>query len=538
MRAHAAPKIRKGFSYIRFSTPDQLRGDSLRRQTALAQEYCAKHGLELDSELSLRDMGVSAFRGANADVGALGEFLRAVDSGLVPRGSCLLVESFDRLTRDDVLDAQHALTGIILKGVTIVVIKSGGDGEEYSEETIRAAPHKLFVMLAECMRANSESVHKSARLKAVWKEKRLKAARGEKVLTSHVPAWLRVPIVNGERCKPEVIPERAAVIRRIFDLFLRGQGKASIAKTLNRERVPTFGNGSRKTAGEWRESYVYKILRTRTVLGELTPHTEVYDKLTRKTKRVPGEPIAGYYPAIIDETTFANVQLLLEQKSDGAGTRPASHGMQSLLATLARCPACGGTMTRVQKGSVAKAGAPKLVCSSAKRALGCTYVGVNIEHVHTAIIAARDMIASAAPGTDSRLPGLLADARTKLSEKDAALNRLVDAIALELNPPAVILERIRTAQAERDALAADVERLEKQLAQTAQSLVAQRVEKLRVALSWFEVDRGDISHANAALRECFESVTVDYLTGKLVMNWRHGPPPVVLDVPALKTKGQ
>lgn len=533
----AAPASRAAFAYVRFSSLQQSGGDSLRRQTAMAAEYCTRHGLELDTSLTLRDLGVSAFRGANADVGALGEFLRAVDSGIVARGSRLLVESFDRLSRDDVLDAQHALTGIILRGVTIVVIRQGGDGEEYSEDTIRAAPHKLFIVLAECMRANSESAHKSSRLKAVWQHKRKEATTG-KVASRLVPAWLHVPTLpDGTRGKPATIPERAAIIRRIFDLFLKGRGKSAICKTLNGEGVPTFGNGARRTAGEWRESYVYKILRARTVLGEFTPHVERYDKTTRTTDRVPEKPVAGYYPRVIDETTFANAALLLEQKrgDNERGTVPAAHGTQSLLATLARCPRCDGTMTRVHKGG-AKGGVPKLVCSSAKRGTGCSYVGVNIDTVHAALVSGRDLIVRAAPGEDKRLPAQLDGARATLATREAVLRRLVEMIALEIKPPAAIVERIRRAESERDAAAADVEKLERQVAQTSSSLIAQRLQKLHVALAWHATDNSDIAGVNAAMRECFESVTVDYQTGKLVCTWRHGPPPLVLAVPGIRVK--
>ena len=34
----------KAYSYIRFSTPEQALGDSLRRQVQLAEEYARKHG--------------------------------------------------------------------------------------------------------------------------------------------------------------------------------------------------------------------------------------------------------------------------------------------------------------------------------------------------------------------------------------------------------------------------------------------------------------------------------------------------------------
>jgi DNA invertase Pin-like site-specific DNA recombinase len=49
-----------------------------------------------------RDLGVSAFRGKNADHGALKAFLDRVESGLIQPGSYLIVESLDRLSRTDI----------------------------------------------------------------------------------------------------------------------------------------------------------------------------------------------------------------------------------------------------------------------------------------------------------------------------------------------------------------------------------------------------------------------------------------------------
>lgn len=61
----------KAYSYLRFSTPEQQKGDSKRRQSTAAQEYAARHGLELDTALSFQDLGVSAFRGKNTEEGDL-----------------------------------------------------------------------------------------------------------------------------------------------------------------------------------------------------------------------------------------------------------------------------------------------------------------------------------------------------------------------------------------------------------------------------------------------------------------------------------
>ena len=73
----------KAYSYVRFSSPQQLKGDSHRRQTEKAAQYAAEKGLVLDTELTLEDLGVSAYRGRNAKAGNLGVFLKAVEAGRV-----------------------------------------------------------------------------------------------------------------------------------------------------------------------------------------------------------------------------------------------------------------------------------------------------------------------------------------------------------------------------------------------------------------------------------------------------------------------
>lgn len=54
--------MKTAFSYIRFSSKPQERGDSLRRQVRLARDYATKHDLILD-ERSYQDLGISAFKG-------------------------------------------------------------------------------------------------------------------------------------------------------------------------------------------------------------------------------------------------------------------------------------------------------------------------------------------------------------------------------------------------------------------------------------------------------------------------------------------
>ncbi|MCX4136523.1 recombinase family protein, partial [Vibrio parahaemolyticus] len=110
------------YSYIRFSSAQQAQGDSLRRQTQLAQRYCEENNLTL-SDTNFQDLGVSAFHSDNVkEDSGLGQFLEALEQGAIPEGSYLLVESLDRLSRAKVQTALIQMLRITQLGVKIVTL--------------------------------------------------------------------------------------------------------------------------------------------------------------------------------------------------------------------------------------------------------------------------------------------------------------------------------------------------------------------------------------------------------------------------------
>src|SRR6516162_6489361 len=117
------PKQATAYSYIRFSHPDQAKGDSLRRQTAKRDAWLKKTGAVLDTALSLQDKGVSAFTGehrANPERHALAAFLELVKQGRIAKGSYLIVESLDRLSREHIRPALTLLLNLIDSGIRVV----------------------------------------------------------------------------------------------------------------------------------------------------------------------------------------------------------------------------------------------------------------------------------------------------------------------------------------------------------------------------------------------------------------------------------
>src|SRR5262249_2171142 len=157
--------------------------------------------------LTFRDLGVSAFRGKNAQTGALRAFLDAVEQGDIPQGSYLLVESLDRISRDQMYEAQGLFLQIIGAGITLVTLI---DNKVYSKDGVNATPSDLIIAIVSMMRAHEESAVKAMRVTAAYDRKRKLAANGDKSkpFTRMLPAWLCWDEERHEHC---VRKERADI---------------------------------------------------------------------------------------------------------------------------------------------------------------------------------------------------------------------------------------------------------------------------------------------------------------------------------------
>lgn len=292
------------YSYIRFSRLEQRRGDSTRRQTALRDAYLTKKGLTLDTTFALTDEGLSAFKGRNKRTGALKLFMDAVEGGRIRRGSYLIVESLDRLSREQVEEAFDLFMRIIRAGITLVTLIPE---TEYTSGTLTLPA--MILALAEFTRAHGESLIKSERSKQHWLHQR---AQGDKGRLAYVlPGWIeRIPGPKREKGEYRLITERAKVVREIFSWAIKGDGGNIIARRLNERGTPCFGRGKR-----WHKSYLSIILKNRTTLGEFQPHVMDADG-----ERVPvGKPIPKYFPAVVSAETFAMAQRSVKSRNAKKG---------------------------------------------------------------------------------------------------------------------------------------------------------------------------------------------------------------------------
>lgn len=346
------------------STDSQLKGDSLRRQKQLSEKYALENGLQLVQDEALSDIGISAFKGENAVSGALGRFLEAARTGHIKKGSYLLVESLDRISRQTALAALTQFLDIVKMGVVLVTLN---DNKIYKEDGVEF--NDLFYSLMVMQRAHEESATKSSRIGAAWQSKRNSVQN--KKLTARCPGWL---ILSQDKTHFSAIEERVAIIARIFSEALSGIGAYTIARRLNRERIPAF-----VSAGGWHSSSINKILTNRAVLGEFIPHKMVAGK------RVPSDLIiADYFPRIIEDDLFHATQAIRIQRRQSSGGRRGEE-ISNLFSKIAACAYCGEKMHFENKGEAPKGGT-YLVCGKALRGLGCESTRWRYDHFETSCL--------------------------------------------------------------------------------------------------------------------------------------------------------
>ncbi|MBB5709681.1 DNA invertase Pin-like site-specific DNA recombinase [Sphingomonas xinjiangensis] len=310
-------------------------------------------------DTSHRDLGLSAYKGTNRHKGALASFLGKIESGEIERGSYLIVENLDRLTREDVLSAVSLFLRIIEAGIVVATLN---DDMIYSTRTIIDRPNDLTVSISAFIKGNREQKDKAERLKEAWDNKRSELGPGiRKKLTRQGPGWLC--LIADDPTDPLVgewhFNERAATVRRIFSLCVEGLGKEAIARRLNAEGERPFKHGD-----GWGMSAIAEILKDRRTIGELQLYTKVDGP-----RRPIGDPIKGYFPAVISDELFYLAQAEIAKRHSGAS--PGKTGkVPNIFVRLAHCQ-CRRSMEYRDRQSRSSPASVFLTCSGNRRGHQC-----------------------------------------------------------------------------------------------------------------------------------------------------------------------
>jgi hypothetical protein len=204
------------------------------------------------------------------------------------------------------------LAGIVNVGIEVVTLSP-------CEVVYRRGADLSALMMAvvEFSRGHSESKSKADRAGVNW-DKRRQALREEGALmTRRVVAWCQEK--DG---KLVLVPERARIVRRMFELCLQGYGLSLIVQYLTKRKVPCWGWSK---TGVWSKTYVRKILTSPATIG-------VYQPV--KNGQPDGPPISNYYPPVIDHSTFHQAQVALEHRKDMPGNAPSRAKVAALFTGL------------------------------------------------------------------------------------------------------------------------------------------------------------------------------------------------------------
>ena len=276
--------------------------------------------------------GIYADRGLTGTIATKRpDFMRMIRDCKKGKIDVILTKSVTRFARNT-LDALEHIRLLKSMGIGVIFETQGIDTRKMKNEFMLTIYASLAQAESENLSANiSWGFHKSYKNGKV--SLRYKSLLGYR---------------EGADGLPEIDPEQAVTVRRIYSEFLVGYSLQTIAAGLTADGVPTAKGGL-----EWRREVVQSILRSEKYIGDaILQKTFVEDCLTHKTKVNNGE-LPQYYvennhPAIIDRPTWQRVQEELARrggkrkvKEVGTKTQQGKYSGKYALTELLVCGVCG-----------------------------------------------------------------------------------------------------------------------------------------------------------------------------------------------------
>lgn len=324
---------RKGWAavYCRLSREDEEKtareSESIRNQRELLLNWAQAHGYRvyrvyIDEDYSGIDRGRPGFNAMLADAQA-GKF------------EVILAKTQSRFTRDMEL-VERYLHGLFPEwGVRFIAVLDHVDTQDPAGKKARQINGLINEWYLEDLSAN---------VRAVLDHKR------------HSGCYIASFALYGYRKHPAdhnrlvLDPPAAAVVRKIFALYLAGHGTAKIAALLNKESIPPPAAYRTRQLGcpvpscaLWSKATVRRILATRTYAGDMEQgRVRKLNYKSMKTVRLPPQDwivVPGTQEAIVDRADFDAVQRMLAARG-----RACACGQTHLLAGLVYCGICGGKM--------------------------------------------------------------------------------------------------------------------------------------------------------------------------------------------------
>jgi hypothetical protein len=175
--------------------------------------------------------------------------------------------------------------------------------------------------------------------------------------------------------------EAAAVVKRIFQLYLAGYGNKAIASALNDDGVPcpskyrkTKGYKTNRSDGaaeelRWSDHSVWHILRNPNYTGDLVQCR--YGKPTYKSKSIKEKAsdqwiiVEGTHEAIINKTDYDRVQAMKTDRGLHNRNANVNRAVTNIFAGVVKCKICGRSLVLSGSGKLNK-GTRYLRCAGRK----------------------------------------------------------------------------------------------------------------------------------------------------------------------------
>ena len=439
------------------------------------------------------------------------EFLRMIRQCKQGKIDIVLTKSISRFARNTV-DCLNYVRALKELGIAVIFEKENMNTLEIDSEI-------LITMLGAFAQSESESISANVRWGIRQAMKEGKATIQYKYLYGYR---------KGDDGKPEIIPDQAEVVRKIYDLFLSGTPVRGIQEYLNENAVPNINSEPK-----WARSAIDSILTNEKYCGDvLLQKTYIDDCINKKVKKNTGQLpmylVQNHHEGIISRETFDAAQAELAHRSAGkspskknAPTGRSRYNSKYALSDRLYCGECG---TRYQRCTWRnRDGSKRIVWRCVSRVdYGSKYCHdsptLDEELLHRAILAAinstvrdKDSIVYNLKAAMEKELAPAAGQQLSLSEIDSQLEQLntefskVLAEASESGNQAAYSDRFRDIMQHQTELKAQRNEIQRMLAESGKA--AAHIEQCRQAA---ETTPSAITEWDEALiRQVVESVTVE-----------------------------
>lgn len=404
---------------------------------------------------------------------------------------------------------------------TARLLKANGIGVYFEKENINTLTESsefLITLFSGFAQAESESLSKNV----AWGK--AKSAEAGKVTFQYKKM---LGYRKGADGQPEIVPEEAEVIKRIYHRYLDGCTLGQIKRELDEDNVPTA-----QGVEFWPPAIIHNILTNEKYIGDaLLQKTYVTDCISKKVKKNQGERAMYYvennHPAIISREMFDQVRNEMTRRSSkrkvlqkSGKTELGKYSGKYALTELLVCGECGSPYKRV---TWARNGKKRIVWRCVSRLeFGTQYCHnaptLDESKLHSAILASMNEFAAIRQEVCPDVLAMAEEAKQALSQAGAKLLELKKHMETVSREQSNLLDRLlenmgdAELNAKMKALTDEKESLKAQILDARQMEVSLEEQATRHQQMWdsiMECSAGYTEFADEFVRQIIQKITVE-----------------------------